>query len=147
MSLMRLANLTRMKHKKVSADSDSDDESSSEEDEDEDEDGMGGPAGAVKPSMQAQSVAHHGGVNRIRCMPQKPQMCATWGDTGRVQVSTTVLTRLILQYSIRQCSGTGTVRRSGSGPIICVTSNATTSVTLRFVGSGVRGSSSEVLWL
>lgn len=99
MSLIKLANLTRMKHKKASLEDDSDDESSSDE-EDEDEDGEGAPSGAVKPSMQAQSVAHHGGINRIRCMPQKPQMCATWGDTGRVQVSVCILWTVCILYCI-----------------------------------------------
>jgi len=31
-------------------------------------------------------VAHAGCVNRIRSMTQKPHLCATWGDTGHVQV-------------------------------------------------------------
>ncbi|KAK1296137.1 hypothetical protein QJS10_CPB15g00551 [Acorus calamus] len=31
-------------------------------------------------------VAHEGCVNRIRSMYQKPHICATWGDTGHVQV-------------------------------------------------------------
>ncbi|KAK1261410.1 hypothetical protein QJS04_geneDACA001082 [Acorus gramineus] len=31
-------------------------------------------------------VAHQGGVNRIRSMYQKPHICATWADTGHVQV-------------------------------------------------------------
>lgn len=36
--------------------------------------------------MQAQLVAHHGGINRVRSMPQQPHVAATWGDTGHVQV-------------------------------------------------------------
>lgn len=36
--------------------------------------------------LQLRKVAHEGGVNRIRAMTQKPHICATWGDTGHVQV-------------------------------------------------------------
>jgi hypothetical protein len=35
---------------------------------------------------QLKKVAHAGCVNRIRSMTQKPHICATWGDTGHVQV-------------------------------------------------------------
>nr|CAB3459275.1 unnamed protein product [Digitaria exilis] len=35
---------------------------------------------------QMKKVAHTGCVNRIRSMNQKPHICATWGDTGHVQV-------------------------------------------------------------
>lgn len=31
-------------------------------------------------------IAHQGGVNRIRAMPQQPHIVATWADTGYVQV-------------------------------------------------------------
>ncbi|KAI3493370.1 hypothetical protein L1887_41759 [Cichorium endivia] len=34
-------------------------------------------------------VFHEGCVNRIRARPQKPHICATWGDTGHVQWSPT----------------------------------------------------------
>uniref|UniRef100_A0A0E0MJA8 EF-hand domain-containing protein n=1 Tax=Oryza punctata TaxID=4537 RepID=A0A0E0MJA8_ORYPU len=35
---------------------------------------------------QLKKVAHAGCVNRIRSMNQEPHICATWGDTGHVQV-------------------------------------------------------------
>lgn len=37
--------------------------------------------------LQLRKVAHLGCINRIRSMPQKPHICATWGDTSYVQVS------------------------------------------------------------
>ncbi|KAJ4752640.1 hypothetical protein LUZ62_087045 [Rhynchospora pubera] len=58
-----------------------DDSSSSDEDED-----MGDAAGGNAPVLQIKKVAHQGCVNRIRSMTQKPHICATWGDTGFVQV-------------------------------------------------------------
>lgn len=57
--------------------SDSDDESSSESSSDDDED---------PPQMRTRRVAHSGGINRIRCMPQQPNVVAAWGDSGRVSV-------------------------------------------------------------
>uniref|UniRef100_A0A803MDF2 Histone-binding protein RBBP4-like N-terminal domain-containing protein n=1 Tax=Chenopodium quinoa TaxID=63459 RepID=A0A803MDF2_CHEQI len=47
---------------------------------------------ADKPSLNSieifklRKVAHQGCINRIRSMPQSPHICATWGDTGFVQV-------------------------------------------------------------
>lgn len=35
---------------------------------------------------QLRKVAHHGCVNRIRAMGQNPQICASWADSGHVQV-------------------------------------------------------------
>ncbi|RCV43642.1 hypothetical protein SETIT_9G310000v2 [Setaria italica] len=40
----------------------------------------------TKDTMQLKKVAHAGSVNRIRSMTQKPHLCATWGETGHVQV-------------------------------------------------------------
>lgn len=36
--------------------------------------------------LQLRKVAHEGGVNRIRAMTQNPHICASWADTGHVQV-------------------------------------------------------------
>ncbi|KAL5728797.1 hypothetical protein ACHQM5_001837 [Ranunculus cassubicifolius] len=55
-----------------------DDSSSSDEDEDE---------GQEPPILQLRKVKHpEGGLNRIRAMPQSPHICATWADTGHVEV-------------------------------------------------------------
>ncbi|KAH1131904.1 hypothetical protein J1N35_003282 [Gossypium stocksii] len=35
---------------------------------------------------QLRKVAHHGCVNRIRAMGQNPHICASWADSGHVQV-------------------------------------------------------------
>lgn len=64
----------------VDADTDVDSDGSSDEEEEEEtnED--------IKPILHLKKVAHAGGVNRIRSMTQQPHICATWGDTGHVQV-------------------------------------------------------------
>ncbi|KAH9614060.1 hypothetical protein KSS87_017631 [Heliosperma pusillum] len=63
---------------KKSADgSDMDSDDDSDDDSDEEERGSGGPS---------RKVAHQGCINRIRSMPQSPHICATWGDTGFVQI-------------------------------------------------------------
>ncbi|KAJ0030738.1 hypothetical protein Pint_13381 [Pistacia integerrima] len=63
------------------------DSESSDSDEDSEDEGEGG-SGAL--TLQAKSylrkVAHQGCVNRIRAMAQNPHICASWGDTGHVQV-------------------------------------------------------------
>jgi ribosome assembly protein RRB1 len=65
---------------------DSDDEmSDSDDDEDDDEDG-GASGGEAPPVLHARQVAPGCGVNRMRCMPQRPGVVAAWGDNARVQV-------------------------------------------------------------
>ncbi|GJP53882.1 hypothetical protein CLOM_g13004 [Closterium sp. NIES-68] len=94
---VRLANITKMRHHRDEEDEDGegdDDESESSSDEDDDDPtSMGGEGAGVfripkpgKPIMQARSVVHYGGVNRIRSMPQQPHISASWSDSGRVQV-------------------------------------------------------------
>ncbi|KAI3782802.1 hypothetical protein L2E82_12858 [Cichorium intybus] len=53
------------------------DSSDSDKDEMENE-------GPKAPVFQVRKVFHEGCVNRIRAMPQKPHICATWGDTGHI---------------------------------------------------------------
>ncbi|GAB2293027.1 hemolysin III domain membrane protein [Dionaea muscipula] len=61
------------------SDSDSDSDSSDEEDDMD-------PSGHRTPILQVRKVAHEGCVNRVRSMPQNAHICASWGDTGYVQV-------------------------------------------------------------
>merc|ERR1719159_1760757 len=55
---------------------DSEDDEDSEDDDDEDHEAM----------LESKTVAHPGGVNRIRCMPQASHIVATWADTGKVHM-------------------------------------------------------------
>ncbi|CAN1142703.1 Protein HEAT STRESS TOLERANT DWD 1 [Linum perenne] len=59
------------------------DDDSSDSDEDSDEDEAGG---SKDPVLQIRRVAHSGCVNRIRAMSQSPHICATWSDSGYVQI-------------------------------------------------------------
>ncbi|CAN1849708.1 Protein HEAT STRESS TOLERANT DWD 1 [Linum perenne] len=59
------------------------DDDSSDSDEDSDEDEAGG---SKDPVLQIRRVAHSGSVNRIRAMSQSPHICATWSDSGYVQI-------------------------------------------------------------
>ncbi|KAL5572488.1 hypothetical protein UlMin_022085 [Ulmus minor] len=61
------------------SDMESEDESDSES-EDEGLDGSGTPV------LQLRKVAHGGGINRIRAMTQNPHICASWADSGHVQI-------------------------------------------------------------
>ncbi|KAL7577716.1 hypothetical protein ACA910_015224 [Epithemia clementina (nom. ined.)] len=40
----------------------------------------------LDPVAEHYSMAHHGGVNRVRCMPQQPHIVATWSDVGKVNL-------------------------------------------------------------
>jgi ribosome assembly protein RRB1 len=57
------------------------DEDSDEEEEEEDEIGED-----IDPILEHYSLRHNGGVNRVRAMPQKPELVATWSDTGAVNL-------------------------------------------------------------
>lgn len=57
-------------------DEDSDDEEEEEDEIDED----------IDPVLEHFNLRHHGGVNRVRAMPQRPEVVATWSDTGAVNL-------------------------------------------------------------
>ena len=40
----------------------------------------------LDPLIEHYSIKHHGGVNRVRCMPQKSNIVATWSDVGTVNL-------------------------------------------------------------
>ncbi|KAL6534481.1 hemolysin III domain membrane protein [Orobanche hederae] len=67
---------------KISKDGSDMDSDSSDSDSDDEKDGGGfGP-----PLLQLHKVPHEGGLNRIRAMRQHPHICASWSDTGHVEV-------------------------------------------------------------
>ena len=72
-ALMRLSDINQGRHGSK-AKADDDDDMSDSDDED------------APPQIHTSRVAHYGGVNRLRCMPQQPAVVASWGDTGLVQV-------------------------------------------------------------
>ncbi|KAD5317411.1 hypothetical protein R6Q59_032750 [Mikania micrantha] len=67
--------------KTSNADTDMDSDSSDSDDDDDVEND-----GPKAPVFQVRKVFHEGCVNRIRAMTQKPHICASWGDTGHVQI-------------------------------------------------------------
>lgn len=81
-TVARLSNITGTRRKQVPADGDAESDSESSSDEDEEE----GVQNTRSPTLQTCMVAHQGGVNRVRSMPQQPHVTATWADNGYVQV-------------------------------------------------------------
>ncbi|KAM5547409.1 protein HEAT STRESS TOLERANT DWD 1 [Rosa sericea] len=87
LSIFKVSNISGKKREPVPTKS-GDDESNmdsedSDSDEDSDEEELEGPGA---PILQLRKVTHEGCVNRIRAMTQSPHICASWGDTGHVQV-------------------------------------------------------------
>jgi len=68
--------VSRIKKTRRDADADEDMEAS---DSESDESGNA-------PTLTVASVVHHGCVNRVRAMPQRPSAVATWSDSGHVMV-------------------------------------------------------------
>jgi len=62
-------------------DSDDDDDESDDESEEEDEE-----VADLDPVVEHYSLRHQGGINRIRAMPQHPEVVATWSDAGTVNL-------------------------------------------------------------
>ncbi|KAL6870987.1 hypothetical protein ACP4OV_014835 [Aristida adscensionis] len=85
--IFKISNINGKKREPIPAstiDGNSDMESeNSSDDEDEYEDNA---HSSGESYLQLKKVAHAGCVNRIRSMTQRPHICATWGDTGHVQV-------------------------------------------------------------
>lgn len=55
-------------------------EEDSDDDEEEDE------IEDLDPVIEHYSLKHNGGVNRVRAMPQRPEVVATWSDKGKVNM-------------------------------------------------------------
>ena len=87
LSVMRLTRLKKTRRTEKPVNNDDSEESESESSDDDDGDGVGGGGrGGDGPLLQVRKIAHHGAVNRVRCMPQQSAICATWSDQGVVQV-------------------------------------------------------------
>lgn len=80
--IFKISNISGKRRELVPNGSGMEDEDSDSESESEDE----GPGGSGEPILQLRKVAHEGGVNRIRAMQQSPHICASWADTGHVQI-------------------------------------------------------------
>ena len=85
LAVMRLTRLKKTRRKEKDPAGDPDDSDASESDSSDDEGGVGGLAGDG-PLLRVRKIAHHGAVNRVRCMPQRSSIVATWSDAGVVQV-------------------------------------------------------------
>lgn len=83
LSLMQLSDISQGRHGS-NANNDSDDDMSDDEDKDR------------PPQIHTNKIAHHGSVNRLRCMPQQPTIVASWGDTGLVQVTLRTMSGLLV---------------------------------------------------
>lgn len=68
LQVLKVSELRKTKH--------DDDSESSDDDSDVDED----------PILETQKIPHDGGINRVRVMPQNPNVVATWSDKGIVSL-------------------------------------------------------------
>lgn len=73
-TIMKMSELHKTKHNEDSDDEDSDGDS-------DDDDRVDGD-----PVLENRAIAHKGGVNRIRSMPQASNIVATWSDTKKVHL-------------------------------------------------------------
>ncbi|GKY97180.1 hypothetical protein MPSEU_000676400 [Mayamaea pseudoterrestris] len=83
LTVMKLADLSKVQQETdddilgEEYDPEKDDESADEESDDEVD---------LDPIMEHYSIPHYGGVNRVRCMPQRTEIVATWSDQGTVNL-------------------------------------------------------------
>jgi ribosome assembly protein RRB1 len=82
LAVMKVSNLTQGKHgagaAKAKDGSDSDEEMVDSENDSDDE--------AEDAKLHVRKIAHTGGINRVRTMPQQPHVVASWADTAQVQI-------------------------------------------------------------
>ncbi|KAL8517155.1 hypothetical protein ACS0TY_015390 [Phlomoides rotata] len=81
--IFKILNISGKRRELVPKNATSDMESESSDSDEEDEEGSGGFG---SPVLQIRNISHEGGVNRIRAMRQHPNICASWADTGHIQV-------------------------------------------------------------
>ncbi|PRQ46830.1 protein HEAT STRESS TOLERANT DWD 1 [Rosa rugosa] len=87
LSIFKVSNISGKKREPVPTKSGDDESNMDSEDSDSDEDSDEEELeGSGAPILQLRKVTHEGCVNRIRAMTQSPHICASWGDTGHVQV-------------------------------------------------------------
>jgi len=92
LTVMKVADM----HKTQNDEKDSDDS--------EDEDGLDDD-----PTLLTRETPHPGCTNRVRCMPQRPNVVATWADTGKVHIWD-------VSEALQQLSGKATGRSSAWRP-------------------------------
>lgn len=81
--IYKISNISGKRRALVPKSIDEDDDSDGS-DSDSDEEGEGGGSGS--PVLQLRKISHEGCVNRIRTMPQNPNICVSWSDTGHVRI-------------------------------------------------------------
>lgn len=79
--VFKVSNISGKRRELIPAKSENESDMDSDSDDSEDEED-----GSGAPSLQLRKVAHHGCVNRIRAMTQQPHICASWADSGHVQI-------------------------------------------------------------
>lgn len=84
--IFKISNISGKRRELVPTKTNNDDDMDSESSDSDDEDGEVDNDGPKAPVFQVRKVFHEGCVNRIRAMTQKPNICASWGDTGHVQI-------------------------------------------------------------
>ena len=86
LTVMKITRLAKTKKTSRRGGEDASASESESESEDDETDAEGRANVTTGPLLQTQAVAHHGSVNRVRCMPQQSSIAATWAETGHVQV-------------------------------------------------------------
>ena len=81
LTLMKMSELHKMR--RTGGDDDMDDDEDEDDDDDDDDDD---DAADDDPVLAHASVPHPGTVNRVRAMPQRPSIVASWSEDGRVRV-------------------------------------------------------------
>ncbi|XP_047330732.1 protein HEAT STRESS TOLERANT DWD 1-like [Impatiens glandulifera] len=82
--IYKISNISGKRRALVPKSIDEDDDSDEDSESDKEDEGKGGASGA--PVLQLRKISHEGCINRIRSMPQNPNICVSWSDTGKVEI-------------------------------------------------------------
>ena len=85
LTVLKLSDLSRIQVENeddiLGEEYDNNDDDKEDDDDDESDDEID-----LDPVAEHYSIKHNGGVNRVRCMPQQPNIVATWSDVGKVNL-------------------------------------------------------------
>lgn len=91
------------------------DDDDSDDDSDDDID--------LDPVAEHYSIKHYGGVNRVRCMPQKTSIVATWSDAGKVNLFD--VSAILDRFAASQGKGGSSMKEIPKKPFYSYSKHAT----------------------
>ncbi|XP_047331083.1 protein HEAT STRESS TOLERANT DWD 1-like [Impatiens glandulifera] len=122
--IYKISNISGKRRDLVPKSIDEDEDSDSDSDKEDEKEGGGSGAPVLQTQsvlfmkLQLSKISHEGCINRIRAMPQNPNICVTWSDTGHVEIWYFVNHLKALAESEEDISGGALPASSTQAPLV-----------------------------